>query len=284
MAIFDVEDAPKGGGFGGPIGGGGGGGGPGGTPGFGGGSLGFGGPTLGAGSEAAKLRAMLRKRMLGSRAVPYQQPGGAQPAQPGGVAGLQAMVPGGGSKFGPINTAGMNGTSYALGASPAPSGPPPAPAPAGPPGDLTDRTYNDPRVAPFVGLDLLIKHLGAGNLGPNPSQNILDAIRGEALSNAEAGRSRMELAAQSMGADPASRASYGLQAGLKGQSDVSQALNSSVARQYEDRQKFAQQLLQQMMQAVYNERAATAGRGGGGDMSEIVRQAGAIGAAWAGKP
>jgi hypothetical protein len=72
VSVFDEgSDIPaKGGGFGGPIGGGGGGGGgPGGTPGFGGGGLGFGGPTLGGGSEAAKLRAMLRKRMLGQKGV-----------------------------------------------------------------------------------------------------------------------------------------------------------------------------------------------------------------------
>lgn len=284
---FDAYGEPiKAGRSGGPIGGGTGGGpgpGPGGLPGFGGGGTIGGSPSIGSSPESAMLRSLLRKRLLGTRSTPYQQPGesvasGGAPGAPGGVQGLQPFQ-------GMVN--GRQPTSSMLSPLGRPGAPPPAPATPGQhpqpgigpiQGDLTDRTYNDPRVAPFVGLDLLIKHLGAGNLGPNPSQGMLDALRSQALESSEAARSRGELAAQSMDVDPATRASYALRSGLQGQSDVSRSLNDVVANSYAERQKFAQMLLQQMIGGIQQQNVATSGRGGT-DWGGILGGLGSVGGA-----
>lgn len=242
--------------------------GPGGPgPGGGGGARGVaGGPFAGvAGGPggpdgASLLRALLKKRLLGARGVPYQVPGGpvSAPAPADTASNVMGLAPwqrGGASPLGPA----PGGIQFPGG------GHDPGVIPEGQrTGDTTDRSYGNPNVAPFVGLDLLIKFLQAGSLGPNPSGAILDSVRGRALDDAEAARSRSELAAQSLGADPATAASYALRAGLQGQSDVSKAVNNSVTDQLTARQDFGQRLLMQLIQGVLSERAASAGNQGGG--------------------
>lgn len=271
MGVFDPEDpglkqgrnpAP-----GGPIGGGGGGGGGFGFGGGGGGLL-AGTVTAGPGGEAAALRALLRKRLLGARGAPYQTPGAGPTAVPTGseaistvggppppnnLSGLMSLMRPGAGRFDLRPAGGPSGTTD-----------PGVIPPERRTGDTTDRSYNDPRVAPFVGLDLLIKFLQAGSLGPNPSGATLDAVRSEALGAADAARQRSELAAQSMDVDPATRASYALRTGLQGQSDVSRAMSDAVLKQLMAREGFGQDLLKQLIAGIQQQNVATSGRGSGG--------------------
>ena len=226
------------------------------------------GPVAGAGpgGEAAALRALLRKRLLGTRATPLasSQPNvmGLAPWQQRPAGG--GMVPGGGG----------------------PGGMRPPDAGVIPPGqrtgDTTDRSYNDPRVAPFVGLDLLIKFLQAGSLGPTPGGLSLDVLRDTARSEAEAGRQRNDLIAQSMDVDPATRASYALRSGLQGQSDVSRSVNDAVAGDVASREAFGRQLLQQLIAGIQQQNIATSSRGGGQgtDWGGLISGVGRAGAAF----
>lgn len=82
----------------------------------------------------------------------------------------------------------------------------------------------------------------AGYWDPNGNQALMNSVRGEALANARAQQQGAGLRAQLAGMDPGAAASYRLEAGLRGSSDVARALNNARTQSMLAQQNYANSL------------------------------------------
>jgi hypothetical protein len=249
------------------------------------------------GGNDGALRALLRRRLRppGASGGPsYMAPATGQPSA------LDAVL-GGGKVTGGMDTSGLSTspTMTAFGRMPQraggggpvrPNTPTPAINPAiNPPAPAAPWDPNDPNSAPSSPwangdngfLQNLITILGrfnaTGAFTPNGSSAVNNAVRSNAVGDAQAMLQRNKLAAQSLGTDPATAASYALQSDLRGQSDVSNAVNRSALEQLLGQQKFGQDLLSSYMRGVWGNKGGSGG-GGGMDTGDYLAAAGKIAA------
>ena len=82
----------------------------------------------------------------------------------------------------------------------------------------------------------------AGYWDPNGNQALMNSVRGEALANARAAQQGAGLRAQLAGMDPGAAASYRMEAGLRGSSDVARALNNARTQSMLQQQAYANNL------------------------------------------
>lgn len=82
----------------------------------------------------------------------------------------------------------------------------------------------------------------AGYWDPNGNQALMNSVRGEALANARAAQQGAGLRAQLAGMDPSAAASYRMEAGLRGSSDVARALNNARTQSMLAQQNYANSL------------------------------------------
>lgn len=82
----------------------------------------------------------------------------------------------------------------------------------------------------------------AGYWDPNGNQALMNSVRTEALANARAQQQGAGLRAQLAGMDPGAAASYRLEAGLRGSSDVARALNNARTQSMLAQQNYANSL------------------------------------------
>ena len=83
----------------------------------------------------------------------------------------------------------------------------------------------------------------AGYFDPRGNQMLMDSVRQEALANARASQQGAGLRAQLAGLDPGAAASYSLEAGLRGSSDVARALNNARTQSMLQQQGLANSML-----------------------------------------
>lgn len=91
--------------------------------------------------------------------------------------------------------------------------------------------------------DLLNQFDKSGAFSPTGNSALMDATRGEALSNAEALRQRNALIGRNLGVDPSTGASYALQSDLNTQGGVADAVNSAVLGRLQSQEQFGRDLL-----------------------------------------
>jgi len=82
-----------------------------------------------------------------------------------------------------------------------------------------------------------------GAFSPEGSKGLMDLVRGDAMSNADALRRRAELQADVSGLDPGQRAAYKMQTDLNTQGDVAKTLNNATMQQLLGQQQFQQNML-----------------------------------------
>lgn len=82
-----------------------------------------------------------------------------------------------------------------------------------------------------------------GAFSPQGSAGLLDAVRSEAMGNADALRRRSATNASLLGLDPGQRGAYAMQSDLNTQGGVANALNSAVREQLLGQQQFQQNML-----------------------------------------
>lgn len=241
-----------------------------GTLGGGGGSLSsLSGGLAGAGADANAIRALLRKRMLTtSQAPPYMSamapapvaatapaPAGSSMSslfdmasgrfkRPGGIPGslpsIQPQVPGGqtatppppgGSTWGDINQSG-----------------------SGVPGDVNFGSG-------FFGTlnDILRNYLGSGAYSDKVNPAIMEGVRRNALSDAEASRSHNALMAQALGTDPATAASYALRSDLSSQGGVAKSMADASLGELTHQRDYGQNLLMALLGGQGSQNTAKGG-------------------------
>lgn len=88
----------------------------------------------------------------------------------------------------------------------------------------------------------------AGAFGPEGNQQLLEALRGEAMGNADALRRRAAMQADVSGLDPGQRAAYKMQTDLNTQGGVAQTLNAAKLGLLQNQQQFGQNLLSSLGQ------------------------------------
>jgi len=263
------------------------------------------------GNESA-LRTLLRSRMR----LPSQSGGpsyllGSQPTTPG----LASSLPAGGavgallggantgstSRF---DTGGYTGTgrmaqSYGRlpDRSPSPT-PAPTPTPGAPPAPGSGGGHNyhgavggsghgggkgsgaDHNPAPFdieSIQSILDAFRKAGFFDPTPNAAIMDATRSKAMGDAQALRQRNDLRAQSLGADPATAASYGLQSDLNTQGNVADIMSGTALQQLMGKQNFSEDMLKTYLSGVLGRSGQSSG---GSDFGSILAGLGSIIAAF----
>jgi hypothetical protein len=195
-------------------------------------------------NDAARIRALIRSRYIGSDRTPsFTAPGAATLAGPKPFQAPPAMPNSG------INVPGaVPGLPTVQDSSKVP--PPP------PTGYLSpDINYGKN----FLGTlnDILRGFQSSGAYGPGVNQGILDAVRSLALGDAAASRAHNALVSQSLGVDPATAASYYLRSDLGSQGDVARAVNAASLGELTHQRDFGQQLLELLLgkqgpQNVYN--------------------------------
>lgn len=203
-------------------------------------------------SSGHRIRELIRKRYLGAPPPPPSVMG-LQPFQTAAASPAAAAAPS------PTYRTGAGPTQAAVPTAAAPAAAAPAPAFSG---------YSDPGTADYgAGLfgslsSLLRGFQGAGTFAPGPNQAIMELVRALALQDAEAARARNALAAQSLGVDPATAASFALRSDLESQGGVAEALSRASLGELTHQRDFGQQLLlallgRQGTQNAYNPQRAT---------------------------
>lgn len=183
-----------------------------------------------------RLKALIRKRYLG--APPSAAPGTAASVM--GTLPFQAAP----AAAAPAAVAAPAAASGGIGHFTPPIG---QPAPAGG-NPFTPGSERVPGVnfgGGFFGAlnEILRGGYGSGAFSSQPNQAILDMVRSLALSDAEAARSRTALQSQSLGADPATAASYALQSDLESQHGVAEALSRAILGELTQGRDFTRTLL-----------------------------------------
>lgn len=223
----------------------------GGTLGGGGGSLASsvaGGAIGGAGSEAAAVRALLRKRMLTTTTAPSYLSATTPTATP-----PAAAAPAAGSSMSSLFDM-ASGRFRRPGATPGGLFPPGGQAATPPPnpgtwGGINESGSNVPSDvnfgSGFFGTlnDILRNYLGSGAFSDKVNPAIMEGVRRNALADADAARQRNALAAQALGADPATAASYALRSDLSSQGSVAKALSDASLGELTHQRDFGQNLL-----------------------------------------
>jgi hypothetical protein len=102
---------------------------------------------------------------------------------------------------------------------------------------------------------LLREFLSTGTFDPGVNPDILGLVRSNALSDAQAGQAHNDLLAQSLGVDPATRASAALRSDLQGQGNVARAVSGATLEELTHQRDFGQQLLEALLgkQGAQNE-------------------------------
>ena len=232
-----------------------------GTLGRGGGGLSsLGGGVAGAAGDSAAIRALLRKRMLTtSMAPPYLSASAPAPAssvsapapapdgmpQANSLSSLFDMASGRFLRQRPPG--GVGGPGGVVGTVPPPT--------VGPStwGDTNESGSGVPRDVNFGSgfggtlNDILRNFLGSGAFSDKVNPAVMEGVRRNALSDAEASRSRNALMAQALGADPASSASYALQSDLNSQGGVAKSLADASLGELTHQRDYGQQLLMALL-------------------------------------
>lgn len=82
-----------------------------------------------------------------------------------------------------------------------------------------------------------------GSFSPEGSKGLMDAVRGEATSNADALRRRAAMNADVQGLDAGQKGAYAMQSDLNTQGDVAKTLNNATLQQLLGQQQFGQNML-----------------------------------------
>ena len=230
----------------------------------GGGVLGVSSALTGGAGEAAALRALIRKRQLAARGVPYQPTPAAPTAAPapapaadslmgmptGGSSWLQKLSGGGGI----VGAANGNGVPKDANGLP------------------VDVNFGKGLEGTINGI--LREFLGTGAFGNKPNPAVMDLVRSKALLDAQGLRDHNALAAQALGADPATAASYALRSDLQSQGGVARALSDATLQQSSQAEDFGRQLLLALLGAKLERNGQRSG--GGADLGGLASGVGTI--------
>lgn len=95
--------------------------------------------------------------------------------------------------------------------------------------------------------DILRNYLGSGAFSDKVNPAIMEGVRRNALSDAEANRQHAALMAQSLGADPATAASYALRSDLQSQGGVAKSLADASLGELTHQRDYGQNLLMALL-------------------------------------